>query len=93
MRHCREPRPGNSLRMVQGKSASRSSANSRLDGGFLGEDPIDAYTNPAFNKNSSVAMPSGVAFRAECNKVLLGIIAGATAEFLVVNFQVRHHAA
>jgi hypothetical protein len=38
-------------------------------------------------------MRSGVASRAKCNKVLLRIVAAATAELLVVNFQVRHRAA
>jgi hypothetical protein len=36
---------------------------------------------------------SSVAYRAERDQIQLGIIAGAAAELLVVNFQIRHRAA
>jgi hypothetical protein len=38
-------------------------------------------------------MCTGVARRAKCNKVLVGIIAGLAAKLFVVNLQVRHRAA
>lgn len=38
------------------------------------------YTETAFDRDSSAALRTGVTCRAKCNKVLLGIIAGATAE-------------
>jgi len=38
-------------------------------------------------------MRTGVAGGAECNQVLLGIIAGMTPKLFVVDLQVRHRAA
>jgi len=43
--------------------------------------------------DDSVVMCTGVACGAECNQVLLGIIAGMTPKLFVVDLQVRHRAA
>ncbi len=43
--------------------------------------------------NSTAVVRRGVAGRTKCDQVLLGIIAGLAAEFLVVNLEVGHRAA
>src|ERR1019366_9070389 len=41
----------------------------------------------------SPAMQGGMTCNADCNEILLGIVAGVATKLFVVNFQVRHGAA
>ena len=47
----------------------------------------------SFRTQSSAVMRTGMACGAECDQVLLGIVAGMTPKSFVMSLQVRHRAA